>query len=280
MSKTNISIIVSLILVAVGLISFSVVMTVNGWNFDLLNTVNYETNVYELTEDFSSVNINTVTTDIEFISSNSDKAKVVIFEEENVNHIVKVENGELKIDYSSDKKWYENIQIDFKSKKISVYLPQNTYNELKINSTTSDVYIKDVNFCKVNVILTTGDIKISNVNVLDDAYLKVTTGDIEVKDLNCKNFTSLGTTGDIELETLIASQKIVIERDTGDVEFSGIDASDIKIKTTTGDVEGSVLSEMNFIASATTGDVNVPNTTSGGRCEVRTTTGDINIRVK
>ena len=280
MSKTNISIIVSLILVAVGLISFSVVMTVNGWNFDLLNTVNYETNVYELTEDFSSVNINTVTTDIEFISSNDDKVKVVIFEEENVNHLVKVENGELKIDYSSDKRWYENIQIDFKSKKISVYLPKNTYNELKINSSTSDVYIKDLNFNKVNVILTTGDIKISNVNVLEDAYLKVTTGDIEVKDLNCKNFTSLGTTGDIELETLIASQKIVIERDTGDVDFSGVDASDIKIITTTGDVEGSVLSEMNFIASATTGDVNVPETTTGGRCEVKTTTGDINIRVK
>ena len=34
-----------------------------------------------------------------------------------------------------------------------------------------------------------------------------------------------------------------------------------------------------FIAKTNTGDVKVPETTSGGKCEIKTSTGDIKIRI-
>ncbi|MBR6812559.1 MAG: DUF4097 family beta strand repeat protein, partial [Oscillospiraceae bacterium] len=71
-----------------------------------------------------------------------------------------------------------------------------------------------------------------------------------------------------------------IETTTGDIELEHCNAATLYIKATTGDIKASLLSEKTFIASATTGDVRVPQGGSGGECEIKTTTGDINVTVK
>ena len=57
------------------------------------------------------------------------------------------------------------------------------------------------------------------------------------------------------------------------------DAGTINIKTGTGDVSGSLLSGKVFSVTSDTGNVKVPDTQSGGLCEIHTNTGDINITV-
>ena len=52
------------------------------------------------------------------------------------------------------------------------------------------------------------------------------------------------------------------------------------VNTSTGDVNGTLLSEKIFITDTSTGRVSVPKTTSGGKCEITTSTGDINIGIK
>ena len=51
------------------------------------------------------------------------------------------------------------------------------------------------------------------------------------------------------------------------------------ITTDTGNVKGSLLSEKVFIVSTDTGKKQVPNTITGGRCEITTDTGDIIISI-
>ena len=45
-------------------------------------------------------------------------------------------------------------------------------------------------------------------------------------------------------------------------------------------VGGTLLSDKVFITDTTTGDVDVPKTTTGGKCEITTTTGDIEIDIE
>ena len=71
-----------------------------------------------------------------------------------------------------------------------------------------------------------------------------------------------------------------LDRDTGDIDLEDCDADEIFIVTDTGDVKGTLLSEKVFITKTDTGDVNVPNSISGGRCEITTDTGDINISLR
>jgi hypothetical protein len=40
-----------------------------------------------------------------------------------------------------------------------------------------------------------------------------------------------------------------------------------------------LLSDKVFVTKATTGDISVPNTTTGGKCEIKVTTGDIKIEI-
>ena len=57
------------------------------------------------------------------------------------------------------------------------------------------------------------------------------------------------------------------------------DAAEIFVETDTGDVKGSLLSEKVFIPKSDTGDIKVPKTVTGGRCEITTDTGDIKIEL-
>lgn len=72
---------------------------------------------------------------------------------------------------------------------------------------------------------------------------------------------------------------VIKHRSTGYVRFDKCGAAELYVETDTGDVTGSLLSDKVFITDTDAGDVDVPKTASGGRCEIRTDTGDIKIEV-
>ena len=78
---------------------------------------------------------------------------------------------------------------------------------------------------------------------------------------------------------VIAVGMISVERSTGDVKLDSCDAGEISVTTDTGDVTGSLLTDKVFITQTDTGRVNVPETTSGGKCRIFTDTGDIQIEI-
>lgn len=211
------------------------------------------------------------------------------------------------------------IGLNFGSPKITVYLPKSEYTNLLINGDTSDIEIPndftfkdvdislstgDIDFCasaseKIKIKTSTGDICAENISV-GSLDLTVSTGKVTVSDVNCegnitvgvstgktyltdivcKSVMSSGNTGDIYLNNVIATETFSIERSTGDVRFDGCDATEIYVKTDTGDVTGSLLTDKVFITQTDTGDVDVPKTTTGGRCEISTDTGNIKITIK
>lgn len=211
------------------------------------------------------------------------------------------------------------IGLNFGSPKITVYLPKTEYTNLLINGDTSDIEIPndfmfkdvdislstgDVDFCAsasemIKIKTSTGDICAENISAgsLDltvstgkvtvisvicegDITVSVSTGKTYLSDTQCKNVISRGSTGDISLDNVIAAEKFSIERSTGDVKFDRCDAAEIFVETDTGDVRGSLLDDKIFIVQTDTGNVDVPKTAAGGKCEITTSTGDINISIK
>ena len=202
---------------------------------------------------------------------------------------------------SDSRQWYEHLfSFASHSPKVVIYLPQSAYASLQIDTHTGDVTIPsgftfdtltvnnntgDVE-CSASVTKTltvkedTGDISLScpNAGELD---ITASTGDIDVTSAKVKGTVSVkSSTGDITLTDTVAEKKFQIESSTGDVGFRGCDAADIKVKTSTGDVTGTLLSDKIFVTDTSTGDVKVPQTSSGGRCEISTSTGDILIQIQ
>ena len=315
---TKIWLIVAALLVAVGLIAFAVIMTINGWDFTKLGTGKYETNTYEINEAFSNISIKTNTADITLVPSDNEGCRVVCKEEENAKHSVSVVDGTLTVNIVDTRKWYEHISIYSEASKITVYLPESEYSSLVIKGSTSDIEIsKDFKLEGIDISVSTGDVKcyasatraikieastggisvenilaeslelsastgnitISGVTCVGDITVRVSTGKVRLADISCKSVISSGSTGDISLNNVIATEKLSIERDTGDVSLNSCDAAEIYVETDTGEVEGTLLSEKVFITNTDTGDIDVPSSVTGGRCEITTDTGDIKIDI-
>ena len=88
------------------------------------------------------------------------------------------------------------------------------------------------------------------------------------------------STGDIEMPQGFTFESVDVSLSTGDVRFDGSDAAELFVKTNTGDVTGTLLSQKVFIANTDTGNVKVPSSITGGRCEITTCTGNIKITVQ
>ena len=109
--------------------------------------------------------------------------------------------------------------------------------------------------------------------------IKASTGKTNLTDVSCQSIIYNGNTGDIALKNVVAEKAISIETSTGNVSFDQSDAYELIVVTDTGDVTGSLLSAKVFIVHSDTGRVDVPETTSGGKCKITTNTGDISIEI-
>lgn len=288
------------------------------WDFTKLSTGKYENNDHQICGDFQHITIITDTADIVFVPCETPTPSVSCYEQKNNMHSVSVKDDTLIIEIVDTRKWYEHIGINFGTPKIKVYIPEGEYGKLsvkastsnveiperfkfrsidisvstgdvknyasalegvKIQTTTGNICIEDVSAASLDLTVSTGKVSVSGVTCEGDIAVGVSTGKTYLSNIQCKNFTSSGSTGDISLNTVIATEKFSIERSTGNVKFDKSDAADIFVKTDTGDVTGSLLTDKVFIAQTKTGNVDVPKTVNGDRCEIATDTGDIKITI-
>lgn len=306
-------------LVVVGALLFAGVMFRYNWDFTKLSTAKFETNSYEVKEAFNNIRIDVDTTEIEFVPSDGEECRIDCVELEKVKHSAAVQNGTLVIKVIDTRKWYDHIGIFLGSPKMTVYLPEETYTSLSIDTDTGDICIpgtftfekleiegdtSDVDCLAsvskdIDISLSTGHIKVENISaggmVLSTSTgsiqltavksegnieIETDTGSVKLTDVTCTDLNVEGDTGTITLENVVAAGKFLLENHTGDVRFENSDASQISVKTSTGDVTGSLSTDKVFITETSTGRISVPKTTTGGTCEIKTSTGDIEITIK
>lgn len=315
-TKTKIWLVIASALMLLGLILLGGAMTVLKWDFKKLTTGKYETNEYAISKTFANITIVADTADIVFVPVENESVSVICYEQHNVKHSVFVADDTLTIEVEDTRKWYAHIGIHFGTPKITVSIPQGEYGALSIESETGDVELpREFQFTSIDVSESTGDvtcyasalgdvkIKTSTGNIcvenifagtLDlsvttgqvtaasvacegDVSVRVSTGKTAIIDMTCKNILSEGGTGDLTLTNVIASEKFTLKRSTGDVTLHRCDAAELSIQTSTGDVTGSLLTEKVFLVDTDTGRREYPKTTTGGRCEITTDTGNIRI---
>ena len=306
------------VLVLIGCITFWGVMSMLKWDFTKLSTCKYETNEYEISQEYNDICIVASSAKISLAVSDDLNSKVECYEKQKAKHSVRVEDGTLIIEINDTRKWYEYIGLDFDTPSITVNIPKGEYGALSIASNTGDVEIpNDFNFTSIDISQSTGNVT-NYASAADFVRIKTSTGDILVEDISanslelsvttgkvtasdiccangvtvrvstgksnltgvtCKAFESTGNTGSIMLNNVVALEKLSVKRSTGSVTLEACDASEVLIKTDTGNVMGTFLSEKVFIPRTNTGKIDVPKSVSGGKCEITTNTGDIRITV-
>lgn len=315
-NTTKIWLITGALLMVSGLVLFVGAIAAHGWNFAGLSTARYETNTYEPDGIFDNIMIDVETTEIDFAPSGDGKCRIICYETEKMKHSAAVQNGTLTIKTVDTRKWYDHIGFFFEIPKMTVYLPQKIYVSLSIDTATGDITVpgsfsfQDLKIegdtadieCLASVsnvmemrsstgniaaeglaagairlFTNTGRIQVNSVFSQGKIDIETDTGTVRLTDVTCVDLTAESDTGTITLTNVLASGGILVENDTGNVKFDGSDAADISVRTSTGSVTGTLLSEKIFITETSTGRIDVPKTTAGGRCEIRTSTGNIMI---
>ena len=305
-------------LILSGCALFAGVMTTIGWNFTKLSTVKYETNMHEVDRPFSAIAVTTDTADVAFVLSDDGRCRVECREEENARHTVTVENDTLTVRREDQRPWYDHVGISLGATKVTVYLPETAYSALsvfentgnvdipqgltfvdaeisvttgdvrffaaaqgtaKLKTSTGDIRVENISAGSLDLSVTTGKVTLSGAACTGDVTVGVSTGKAVLTAVSCRDLTSTGATGSLSLDRVTATGRFSIKRSTGSVKMNGCDAAEISVKTGTGDVTGTLLTDKVFITATGTGRVDVPQTTTGGRCEIVTGTGDIRIQI-
>ena len=308
-SKTALIIVLIILVIGGGLIGLGIAKEINAPKI---------TNTHNIDEEFHNFVLDSSTADIEFKISEDSLNKVVCVENEKHNHTVKVEDDVLYINEIKDRKWYDFFDFVL-NLKITIYLTNTDYGRLNIKSSTGSILIPDTfSFTSANLKLSTGNVNLG-ANFSQDLTIELSTGNVNLNAVEATNININGSTGNINLDNVSASEDIVVVNSTGNVNMTATtadnldiklstgstiltdtiiqnsitikastgnvrlddsDADNLSIKTSTGYVKGTLLTSKVFDASSNTGEINVPKTTTGGLCEVTTTTGNIEIQIK
>ena len=109
---------------------------------------------------------------------------------------------------------------------------------------------------------------------------KTSSGRIELAHIRCGTASARSTAGRIELTDVIAEKDLFVKNASGSVNLDGCDAGGISIETTSGAVKGTLLTDKIFMASSSSGRVEIPRSNLGGDCEITTTSGSIRIEIE
>ena len=312
------ALIIAAILLIAGIIIGVVALASAKFDYHMFETVPSEMKDYPVEADFHRIEIHGNTEIIQFAQSSDGTAHVLCRETKRNTHTVKAEDGTLKIVSEETTGWRNFIDISFEKELITVYLPNDAYemlsietqtgdmevpgwltfsgavihastadvrfdaavhNLLSIETSTGDISVNGASAETIDCKATTGDVRMTNAVCRGDVSVKVSTGETILNGLTAASFTSGGSTGDIVLEDVLIDGTLSVERSTGEVTFRNSDAAEIKVKTSTGDVTGTLLTDKIFEVHSSTGDIRVPDSVAGGKCEITTTTGDISLRI-
>lgn len=258
------------------------------------STVKYESNTHEITEDFTDISVSTNTADIVFARADDGKAKVECYEQAKLKHTVAVQDGVLSVEVNDQRAWYDYVSIDFKSPKVTIYLPETQYGALTVKESTGDVRVaKDFTFDSMNISVSTGDVW-NYASVANDMSITASTGDIRVENVATAALKMSVSTGDITVTDLTCEGDFTIKGRTGSVKVNAATCANFSVSVSTGSVYLTDVACENLTASASTGDVSLKyiiaeeklsvsvgtgdvsfNTSDAGEIVVKTTTGDV-----
>ena len=306
-------IIVAIVLIAVGLILFVGALLFGG----NLKAKELSQKTYSIAEAFTGIRIETNLSDVQLVRSSDGACSVVTQEADKLTYSIGVQDGTLVIKSEDSRRWLDML-IPTRTNQVTVMLPSAAYaalsaktetgdfsvpnnftfdnieivcstgdvqcaaqaaETLSIQTSTGDIALDGVSAASLKLSASTGDMQVNGAKIAGDVTVNVSTGMVTLTDVTCKNLRSEGSTGRVILKDVVADNELFLKRTTADVRFDACDAETITVHGGTGDVTGTLRSEKVFVCKASTGKVRVPDTQTGGKCEITVSTGDIIIEI-
>lgn len=235
-----------------------------------------------------------------------------------ITYTVSVSGGVLTVRMNDSRRWYEYTDFFIGNTSVDLYLPESSYDNLTVSTTGGSIHVPDAfSFDNVQVESSSGSVRFSagagetltlrtaggnitvsgtspksmsvcsnsgNINMegvdIEGAFIGETdSGSLSLTDVTSGTLTVKTDSGEIILNDVVVSETLCARSQSGNVKMNRCDGGDLNIRTSGGNVSGTLLSDKVFITDTSSGRVNVPHTATGGVCEIKTNSGNIDISI-
>ncbi len=263
---------------------------------------------YTVEEPFNSLDVRLIAADVRILNARDGETRIETSGDESVGETVEVRDGVLTVVQEAPRR--QNVKfggiltgildgIFCGGGRVTVFLSDRQWDSVRISTKSGDVEAQDFRARTVKISTKSGDVDARHLDVAERVETESLSGDVRLETMQageiavrsisgdleldglCARSVSAGTTsGDVEIGDTVVDGMLNAETTSGDVELERSDARELRLVSTSGDVDGTLLSPKEFFAHSTTGDVSVPESRNGaGRCDVRTVSGDVSIRI-
>ena len=188
--------------------------------YSLVRPCEFETHEYEIKENYKDIKIVTDTADIQFILSEKPNTFIVCEEEKNANHSVMVKENTLRIEVNDNKKWYEDIGINLRAPKITVYLGKSEYGNISLKTDIGNILLDNIIVTgKIAIETDTGNVKFEECDA-SEVFIETDTGNVTGSFVTDKVVFAESDTGNIDIPKVIADEKCEIITDTGNIKIT------------------------------------------------------------
>ena len=275
-SVTKKQLIIGFVLLFVGVLIFSVTMSILGWKFTKLDKEETQMQGTEIRSPFQNIVIKSGEADIELIAADAYTVKVECNEKKNYTEYITVEGDTLIIESKDTRAWYEKL-FSFTTPVIRVYLPRGEYGTLTVENDTGDFKSSGAFvFESIAIKQNTGDVSLAS-SAHGAITIHLSTADAKLHDISAGAVSVTTSTGDICLATVECPGAIDLYLTTGECELSSLRCDTLSAKTGTGDIDVSKVRATTITIAVDTGEVELSDAIATGTLTVTSDTGDVSL---
>ncbi len=152
--------------------------------------------------------------------------------------------------------------------------------EAKLSSTSGRIEVKNTQAGALTADVGSGRVILEDVTVTNAITAETTSGGITLTRVSGGSMALDTGSGAVELTDTTATGHLQAETTSGSIRLTRADAATLNLKAGSGSVKGSLRTPKIFYTDTGSGSVDVPKSTEGGLCEIKTTSGSIHITLE
>ncbi|MCR8981552.1 DUF4097 family beta strand repeat-containing protein [Brevibacillus laterosporus] len=210
---------------------------------------------------FKQIVVDSASEDIHIVSSNDNQIKIRLDEKsgwlgtKNTELQVREENDKLLITTIHPQNWF-TIDFSMNDRGLTISLPKQTWEKMKLSSTSGNITVDDVLTKEFVASSTSGDIEIERLES-EKNDIQVTSGNVEISRLIATHSSFESTSGDVEVE--LVTGEVKANSTSGNIALHTAEVTnDLTLEASSGNIKvvtNKQPTDTRFVAKTSSGEI-------------------------
>ncbi len=159
---------------------------------------------------------------------------------------------------------------------LNVGVPEEYYGKLKVEISSGNVNIKNLNTTEFEIISVSGKVEIENIENLGKASVRTSSGNVDIKEFNSEELKIKSVSGEIDCRDIKSAENFGVETSSGNVMIRNLLTEHSEFKTVSGEIDIENSKKINSLRTSS-GNIDIKNLEIGNEMNIRTVSGEVDL---